>query len=206
MQVRDLMTVRVVCVSPEMSLHDVAHLFLDRHISGAPVLDDDRVIGIVTKTDLIRGEEEGRGAVNEVMTTDVIVLTEKMPVTEATRVMFRHDVNRAPVVRGDRLVGFVTRSDLLRPHLRTDDEILADIEHGVLSGALGLSPRVMVVRVLDGVVFLEGPVRDEQQHTMLRRLVVAVPGVVDVVDHTQVAPMALARLEAERSGAPTRTA
>lgn len=201
MLVRDLMTVAVVTASPDASLKETARLFVAREVSGAPVVTDrGELVGMVTKSDLLREHEQGSRLVREVMSSEVISLTETMTVTQAARILVHHRIRRAPVLRGGAIVGIVAQLDLLRPYIRTDDEILADIEQEVLVGALALSPRLLRARVHDGVVVLEGPVQSAQQHALLRRLVVAVPGVVELIDGAVIAP-AEVRPDAARTGA-----
>ncbi len=119
------------------------------------------------------------------MSTKVVSLVEEMTVTEAARVLQRHHIKRAPVTRGDRLVGIVTRADLLRPYLRTDAEILAEVEDSILARALGLSPRSVQVSVEEGVVSIEGRVGSAREKAILLRLARSVDGVVDVEDRLE---------------------
>jgi osmotically-inducible protein OsmY len=81
----------------------------------------------------------------------------------------------------------VTRADLLRPYLRTDSEILAEVEDAVIERALGLSPRLVRPFVANGVVRIEGEVPTRRARAILLRLVRSVDGVVDVEDVLQVA-------------------
>ena len=191
MQVRDVMTVRVHTVTPDTSLKEVAGLLLRERISGVPVVDDGRLVGIVSESDLqpLREAIPDRPlrVAADVMTRDVVALTEDLTVTEAARVLVRNHVKRAPVLRNESMVGIVTRADLLRPLLRTDAEILAEVEDAVLGKSLGLSPRLVQVRVLDGVVRLQGQVGSERQRAVLLRLARSVDGVVDVIDALRVA-------------------
>jgi len=188
MNVRQVMTVDVVAVDPQRSIRDVAALFAARRINGAPVIDRGELTGIVTSTDLMRAAEDGRScSVGDVMSRDVVTLTEGMTVAEATRVLARDGLHRAPVLRGTKVVGMVTRTDLLRPYLRTDGEIHADVEE-TLSRSMGITHRELHARVLDGVVFLEGTVSSGRDHGLLLRLVSRSTGVVDVIDHVRVAP------------------
>ncbi|HEX9824702.1 MAG TPA: CBS domain-containing protein [Actinomycetota bacterium] len=186
MLVRDVMTVGVVTVSPETSLKEVAGLLLGAKVSGVPVVDGGRVVGIVSESDLLPLREGTAGhpvaRASDVMTRKLISLVEEMSVTEAARVLQRHRIKRAPVMRGGRLVGIVTRGDLLRPYLRTDTEILVDVEESVLVRGMQLSPREVRVSVTDGVVSLKGEVPDPRTRSILLRLVRSIDGVVDVVD------------------------
>jgi CBS domain-containing protein len=136
------MTRKVITVKADASIRDAAHLMLQQHVSGLPVVDEaGRLIGIVSEGDFIRRSEigtqtprirwldflmgPGRSAVDfvhehgrkvsEIMTQDdLCTATEDMPLEEVVRLMGRRNVKRVPVVREDALVGIVTRSDLLR--------------------------------------------------------------------------------------------
>lgn len=187
--VRDVMTVRVVSVSPETPVRELARLLVEQRISGVPVVEDERVVGLVSESDLLPLREERPArpvrTAADVMTSPVITLTEKVSVTEAARLLERHRIKRAPVLREGRLVGIVTRADLLRPYLRTDSEILAAVEDSI--AAQGLSPRAVRANAFDGVVTVEGEVGSERDRAILLRLVRSVDGVVDVVDRLAVA-------------------
>lgn len=191
MLVRDVMTVRVRTVSPDTPLKEVASLLIGERISGVPVVQDGRVVGILSEADLVPLRESRPGrplrTAANLMTRPVITVTEDITVTEAARVLERHRIKRAPVLREGRLVGMVTRSDLLRPYLRTDGEIRAEVEDAVLREAMGLSPREVQVSVAGGVVTIEGRVAAERDRALLLRLARGVDGVVDVADRLAVA-------------------
>jgi len=141
MKVKDFMTRQVVTVTPETSILGAARLMLDHKISGLPVVTDDgRVVGIISEHDLLRG---GTGDVNtershwlrlmieqvnladetarlqkrkvrEAMTPDPVTITETAPLEEAGRLIAENDVKRLPVVRDNRLVGIIARTDIVR--------------------------------------------------------------------------------------------
>lgn len=141
LRVGDIMTNQVICLKPEMTLESVTELFLERRISGAPVIDDDgRAVGIISKTDLIReshdrenltewevadSEDEGdrgfhiqnetRATVAEVMTPVVVTLAEDALITEAAQIMIEKRIHRIPVVSESGRVGIVSAVDLLGP-------------------------------------------------------------------------------------------
>lgn len=191
MLVRDVMTVGVVTVGPGTPVKEIASLLVGARVSGVPVVDDGKLVGIVSESDIMPVHQGDPGhsvkIAADVMNRKVISLIETMTVTEAARVLQRHRIKRAPVTRGERLVGIVTRADLLRPYLRTDSEMLAEIEEMVLQRALGLSPRDTRASVTDGVVRLEGSVPTRRARAILLRLVRSVDGVVDVEDELEVA-------------------
>ncbi|HEV8681427.1 MAG TPA: CBS domain-containing protein [Actinomycetota bacterium] len=183
-RVKDIMSVRVITVTPQTPIKEVATLLVEQRVSGVPVVDGGRVIGIVSESDILplREEKPARPVrtAADVMTAPVITLTEEATVTEAARVLERHRVKRAPVLREGLLVGIVTRGDLLRPYLRTDTEILVGVEDVI--EAQGLSPRHVHAAVRDGVVTLDGTIGTERDRAILLRLVRSLDGVVDVVD------------------------
>jgi len=189
MRVRDVMTVDVLTVELDTPLKVVAKRLLLARISGAPVVDGGRVVGIVSESDLLPLKEGAPGrpirVAGDVMTAPVVTLMEDCPIPEAARVLQRHRIKRAPVVRGGHLVGIVTRTDLLRPYLRTDSEIRAEIEGEVLGDGLELSPREIDVTVDGGVVTLVGEVPTPRTRSLAIRLARGVDGVVDVVDRLE---------------------
>ncbi|WP_435851795.1 CBS domain-containing protein [Streptomyces misionensis] len=158
------MTDDVVTVSETTPAADVVRL-LDRHgISGLPVIDrDDKVLGVVSASDLVReraaGHPDGPGEtpVREVMSTPAVTVHPEQRVPDAARLMERRGVERLPVVdEEDRLIGIVTRRDLLRVFLRGDEEIRRQVSEEIVAGELGLPPGAVGVSVRDGVVTLAG--------------------------------------------------
>lgn len=191
MKVRDVMSVRLICARPDTPIQEVARTIVRNRIGGVPVVDvDGHVVGIVSESDLqpLKDGKPGRAlrTAADVMTRPVITLMEEDTVTQAARVLRRHRVKRAPVVREDRVVGVITQSDLLRPYLRTDGEIGADIEEAFLQDGIAEKADVLV-SVTGGIVALEGTVPDRRYAAILARLARAVDGVIDVRDLMRVA-------------------
>ncbi|CAK7283526.1 CBS domain-containing protein [Streptomyces misionensis] len=160
----EVMTDDVVTVSETTPAADVARL-LDRHgISGLPVIDrDDKVLGVVSASDLVREraarrpDGPGETPVREVMSAPAVTVHPEQRVPDAARLMERRGVERLPVVdEEDRLIGIVTRRDLLRVFLRGDDEIRRQVSEEIVAGELGLPPGAVGVSVRDGVVTLAG--------------------------------------------------
>ncbi|MFF7444069.1 CBS domain-containing protein [Streptomyces sp. NPDC008122] len=181
MKVGDLMTDNVVSAVPATSFKDVARLLAEHDISGVPVLDeDDRVLGVVSESDLLARREP---AVRELMTEPAVTVHAEQSVADAARLMVRRGVERLPVVdEEERLVGIVTRRDLLCVFLRPDAEIRHRIREDVLSADRGLSDNAVDVHVLDGVVTLEGRLQRSSQARTVVELSERVDGVVAVVD------------------------
>ena len=139
----DIMTRDVITVFPHTSLRYVAKLLAENHLSGLPVVDDARhVVGIVTENDLLKWSDEpgekqtwwldmlAEGnqlapdfldlvrvegeKVRTVMKTDVATITESLPVTDTAKLMVAKSIKRVPVLRNSKLVGVVSRADLVR--------------------------------------------------------------------------------------------
>jgi CBS domain-containing protein len=206
MKVKDVMTRHPVTASPETRLRDLARLLTDRQISGVPVVDaDGRCIGVVSEADLlfkqlsrplsrrlplewIIGERHDpaelrrRAALTaaEAMSAPAITITSDRPIREAAAVMVERKVNRLPVVDDGRLVGIITRSDMVRAYLRLDDEILAAVRDDVIRRTLWLDPATFEITVDDGVVHIVGLVDRRSTARILEQLVALVDGVVGV--------------------------
>ena len=123
MRAADVMTPDPVCISPDASITDAIRLMLERKFSGLPVVDArGALVGIVTEGDLVRRAETGTQRkrwgwieflMGPVMTADVRTVTENSRLDEIVHLMERHQINRVPVVREGKLVGIVTRANLL---------------------------------------------------------------------------------------------
>ncbi|MFI7296566.1 CBS domain-containing protein [Streptomyces sp. NPDC050121] len=187
--VGEVMTHEVVQAHRETPFKDVVRL-LDRHrISGLPVVDaDDKVVGVISGTDLIRHQAAGAPdrrpvTARELMSTPAVTVHPEQRIADAARVMERHGVERLPVVdEEDRLIGIATRRDLLRVFLRTDDEIRREVRDDVLPHALGRPAREVDVSVRDGMVTLHGPLENGGDLALAIRLTYRVDGVVGVVN------------------------
>jgi len=186
MLVADVMTVRLLCARAETPVKEVARRLVRNRIGGMPVVDaEGQLQGMVTESDIqpLGNERAGRivQTAADVMTRPVISLSEEDTVAEAARVLSRHRIKRAPVLREGRVVGIVTKSDLLRPYLRADGEIRLDVEEALLDDGVSEGATVEVT-VDEGIVRLAGTVRDQRQSALISKLARAVDGVVDVQD------------------------
>ncbi|MGW5782279.1 CBS domain-containing protein [Streptomyces sp. NPDC003863] len=181
MKIGDLMTGDVVSAVPVTSFREIAKLLAEHDITGVPVLDeDDHVVGVVSESDLLARHEL---TARDLMTTPAVTVHAEETVADAARLMVRRGVERLPVVDvEERLVGIVTRRDLLCVYLRPDAEIRRRIHEDVLTNAMDLPGDTVDVHVLDGVVTLAGRVRRHSQALMLVELAERVDGVVAVVD------------------------
>jgi CBS domain-containing protein len=203
--VDDVMTAAVVTVGPETPYRAVVDLLVSHRFSAVPVVDAfRRVTGMVSEADLLRkieyaGDEQPRlfesrrhrgergkataQTAGDLMSAPAVAVLAGTSIAAAARLMDKHGVKRLPVVDDlGRLVGIVSRGDLLKTHLRPDDQIRADIEDGVLPGLLADQSRTVQVRVSEGVVTLTGAVDRWSTTDLADRLTRQVAGVVDVVN------------------------
>ena len=119
-KVSDYMDVVVHTLSPTTTIHEAVSFLLDNHVTGAPVVEEGRLVGILSEKDCLRllatGDDHDlpRGTVAEYMTEDVQTVTPTMNVYFAAGMFLSTSVRRFPVVDGGRLVGAITRFDILR--------------------------------------------------------------------------------------------
>ncbi|MER7958078.1 CBS domain-containing protein [Streptomyces sp. NPDC096030] len=198
-KVGGLMTDEVVSAIGSSSFRDVAKLLAVHDISGVPVVDaEDRVLGVVSESDLLARREL---TADGLMTTPAITVHAEQTVADAARLMVRRGVERLPVVdEEERLVGIVTRRDLLRVFLRPDAEIRRRVREDVLADTMALPGDAVDVHVLDGVVTLGGRLPRRSQVPMVLKLTEQVDGVVAVVDRLS------ARVDDSRLAPSARTA
>ncbi|MCX5309123.1 MULTISPECIES: CBS domain-containing protein [Streptomyces] len=190
--VADLMTPTAVSVQRGTLFKEIARLLKEFDISAVPVVDeDDRPVGVVSEADLLRKRSSGSGTntAADLMTSPAITAQTEWSVVRAARVMRGRQVKRLPVVdEAGRLIGILSRSDLLQLFLRRDQAIQEEILEDVVTHTLGLSPSSLTVEVTDGLVTLSGTVSRRSLVPIVLRLCQSVDGVVDVVnrlDYTQ---------------------
>ena len=219
MNVKDVMTSPVLSVESDSPILQAIRIMLQRHISGLPVIDKEgRLVGIVTEGDFLRRAETGTQRrrprwlefligpgrladeytrshgrkVHEIMTADPITVTEQTPLEEVVRVMEKHRIKRLPVVRGQELVGIVSRANLLhalaglardiKPATTSDqgirERLLAEL------GRQSWAPATHInVIVKDGIVELWGAITDDRARQAIMVAAENVPGVQAVRDH-----------------------
>lgn len=227
MQAKDVMTTNVVSVTPDSTVSEIAQILLQRNISAVPVVDaDGRLLGLVSEGDLIRRSElgterkrswwldllagEGERAqeyvrahgmhARDVMTGHVITVNETTDLAEIATILEEKRIKRVPVVRDGKIVGIVSRSNLLQgliargapAPVATGDE---DIRIRIVSELDELSwlhPTQLNVIVADGVVDVWGYVETAAQKDALRVAIENVGGIKEVKDHVNVLPHYLA--------------
>jgi CBS domain-containing protein len=200
------MTKDVLTVAPSTQLKDAAQLLAEHRISGLPVVDDDgRVLGVLSEGDILfkeAGATDKPGfferllsgpsggfelklaarTVGEAMSAPALTIGPTRPVTVAATMMIDEGVNRLPVVdEENRLMGIVTRADLVRAFVRSDAEIEHEIREDVIRQKLWLEPDMFRVEVVGGEVQLSGEVETRTDAEILPTLVQRVPGVVAVL-------------------------
>jgi CBS domain-containing protein len=199
MRVEDVMTRDVISIAPSSPLKRAGTLFLEHGISGLPVVEGGRLVGVLSESDIVAKETSGYGSddvspaeathlrrereavtVGQAMTPDPVTAERWTPVWSAADRMAQHHVNRLPVVDpGGSLVGIVTRNDLVRAFARSDRAIEREIREHLLP-SVDLGPNALEITVASGVVTIKGEIDSESARTCLRNTVHLVPGVVDV--------------------------
>lgn len=216
---RDIMTAHVVTVTPEASVHDVAAMLNERKLNSVPVLQGRALVGIVSTSDLICREELGtatealgpsarsnwgpsalpdaakvRGPhASDVMSEVVATVRESASLAEIVTAMLASHVRQVPVMRGSKLVGIVSRSDIVRAlaqrppgarePLGADDDIIRYHVIETLVGIPGTSPWATTVTVCCGVVELNGSIEEELAKEPSRLAVEGIPHVAKVEDY-----------------------
>ena len=150
MRVQDVMTRSVISVRPDTALRDIARLLDEHRISGVLVVDEHgALLGVVSEADFLveaqggasvrrspiarlfgragdagsPGDRHFASTASELMTSPVITIGPEVLIADAAAVMTKQRINRLPVVDDGRLVGIVTRADLVRSYVRTDEQL-----------------------------------------------------------------------------------
>jgi len=217
MNAADIMTTRVITVLPDTSVRETARILHANRISAVPVVDaEGAILGMLSEGDLVRRTKAGpdgggswwlslladRGALapgaggsryltaGEVMTREVIRVRETTSVEEVATLLERHRIKRVPVERDGKLVGIVSRANLIHG-LAARPEGAAPLAgdagiRGAIMDALQkavVSTHLLNVVVSDGTVYLWGAVDTASEHQAVRAAAETVPGVKRVSDH-----------------------
>ena len=218
MRAHQIMTRPVITVSPETTIVEAADIMLRRHISGLPVVDAaGKLVGIVSEGDFIRRSEIGtqrkRGRflkfilgpgqaaadfvhehgckIAEIMTAEPVTITEDTPLQDIVALMEKNRLKRLPVIRDDRVVGIVSRANLLQAVASLARQIpdpTADDDHirNRIIDALGKNdwcPHGLNVIVRDGIVHLSGIITDESSRQASIVCTENIAGVRKIHDH-----------------------
>jgi CBS domain-containing protein len=226
MKAGDIMSARVITISPDASVQNAVEVMLKNHISGLPVVGaSGALVGVVTEGDFLRRAETGTTRkrprwleflvgpgrlakeyvesharkVGEVMTRDPITITEDTPLDAIVQVMERRRIKRVPVMRGSKVVGIVSRSNLMHavatlgrtaaPPAQSDaairQQLLDEFQKQFWAPAA-----LIDVAVKDGVVELWGTILEGAQGEAIKVCAENIPGVKRVVSHlTWIEPM-----------------
>jgi CBS domain-containing protein len=218
MKAKDVMTTNVVCISPQATVLQAVRIMLQRNISGLPVVaDNGQLVGMITEGDLLRRAETGTQKhrarwiefligpgrlatdyvqthgrkVEEIMTSEPVSVSEDTPLEDVVRTMEKKRIKRVPVVLGGKLVGIISRANLLHA--------LAGVARDIKTGATDAEIRARLLADLDkeswapigaldifvnqGVVELWGTITDDRMRPALIVAAENVPGVKEVRDH-----------------------
>ena len=225
MQAADIMTTNVVSVEPDMEIREIAGLLLEHRISAVPVVNDDmRIVGLVSEGDLVRRFETGTDnrhswwladafstrdktadyikshgrKASDVMTETVITVSRDTPLYEIAALLEKHHIKRVPVTHDDRLVGIVSRANLLhglvaqrpesgRTKLPADKELRTTLLNEI-SAATGSEAALINATVIDGAVQLWGNVDSPDRRKAAGVAAESLPGVKSVENNICVVP------------------
>ncbi|MFF0311255.1 CBS domain-containing protein [Streptosporangium sp. NPDC004379] len=193
------MTRKVVSVREDACFKQIAAVFVAHAVGAVPVLDGEgRVTGVVSASDLLREEPEGPPGTapgdgvrrpsrcdlaRRLMSSPAITVPEAATLADACRLMRDHHVRRLPVVdRLGRLVGIVSRRDLLKPFVRPDRDIEREIRQDVLTRSLWMDTSRVRVSVRNGMATLSGTMTLRGDTRTALTMTLRVDGVVGVID------------------------
>jgi CBS domain-containing protein len=222
MKARDIMTRDVITVRPNTSVRDIASLMVEKHISGVPVLtDDDTMVGIISQSDLLHRAEVGTErkhkwwfrtfadssalardyakahglTAHDVMCRYVVSVRDDAELGDVADILDKHRIKRVPVMQQGRLVGLITRGDLVRAlsqvqatrqAKKIDNASLHRLLHERMRNQSWIDKSYINVSVNDGVVELWGFVDTADQHSALRALIEETEGVSRLEDKVTV--------------------
>jgi CBS domain-containing protein len=227
MQAKDIMTPCAIAVSPDTPIYAIARALAEYRISGVPVVDGGKVVGIVSEGDLMRRPELGTDKsrrswwlemlmdetelakefvkthgklARDVMSSPVVSVNEDTPVADVAATLEKHHIKRVPVLRDGRLVGIISRANLVqclaasggrdieRPTAASDEEIRQRLIE-TLEKQPWASVHNTSVFVRNGVVELWGFVESEDEKRATRIAAEEIPGVKQVIDHRALRPV-----------------
>jgi CBS domain-containing protein len=168
--VKDVMVRDVAYASIPGSRDDVLKTLQDHKVSGIPVIKKDEVVGMITRTDLLRNREEDQTAL--LMTRDPVLISPERSIVEAAKLLIEHDIRRLPVVEGRKLVGIITVADIVRvaadlgikesiePYLEKETAVLWSEMPLPVAGSIMEFAAVQACPVIDSSLKLVGMISD----------------------------------------------
>jgi CBS domain-containing protein len=226
MQVKDVMTTKVITAKPDASVTDIAKLLIKHRISGIPIVDEkNALVGIISESDLMRRPEtkterhsswwlhliqdptdqaltyiksHGRHA-KDVMTRDIATVSEDTSLDEIAQLLEGRRIKRVPVLRDGKLVGIISRADLLRALAgskqvqpsSTDEQELRKAAESAIEKHAGFDAKFVSVVVSNDVARIWGGVELPATKDAARIAVENVPGITAVEDNVNVFPAAV---------------
>lgn len=223
MKAADIMTTEVVSVSPETDVSEVARLLLAQRISAVPVVDHDgHIVGMVSEADLMRRTRCDRGhhwwlslfaddtaefirrhgsRAQDVMSCEIVSVSKDTTIAEIACVLETHAIKRVPVIEDGRLIGIVSRSDVLRglaslnaggnPGEAASDLVIRQSIIDLIKANASVSLRAVSIIVSDGVVYLWGVTETKKDREAVRVAAEAVAGPSNVHDYLNTLPQVL---------------
>lgn len=224
MNAADIMVHQVITIKPDATIREVAALLIAKHISAVPVTDaDGKLLGIISEGDLLRRAETGTERrrpwwltwlvsnetlttefikshsrkVSDVMTRNVIVARPDTPLHEIATILEHNRIKRVPIVQGDKIVGLVSRANLVQtlaswrdesPPTKLDDIALRDSVMAILEKEPWAHVALINVTARSGVIDLWGLVSSEKQRDAIRVAIQNIPGVTGVNDNLTIRP------------------
>lgn len=224
MKAKDVMTTPVITVSAETEVREIAQLLLEKRISGVPVVDaGQNLLGIVSEGDLIRhvgtgAEDEGRGSwwlavfaspgeqaqsyvkhhgrfAREVMTRKVHAVSEEATLPEIARILESRAVKRVPVVRGRKVIGIVSRANLLHGLVAAKPQATRSVADAELRDGLnaeiakaGIRATFLNIVVADGIAQVWGSVESREELHAVQVVVENADNLIAVENHVNVLP------------------
>jgi CBS domain-containing protein len=224
MKARDVMVSPVITVNPSSLVKDAARIFLERQVSAAPVVDDEgQLVGIVSEGDLLHRHEAGTERkrswwlrlmtddavlaadytkaharkVGDLMTRNVITATPETELGDIAMLLEKHAIKRVPIMQDGRLVGIVSRANLIQAvassqselQVSCSDENIRDRLLAHLRSQPWAHTTLLNATVNGGVVDLWGQIYSEEERTAIRVAAEGMPGVHVVNDHLAVRPV-----------------
>ena len=201
MRVNEVMTADVITVTPDTGIKAAARAMVDNGVSGLPVVDEGgHLVGMITEADFLAqaaaraGGKKGKllsvlfgsnevrehaETVGQAMTKHPFTVDANAQVAEAARLMAQHGVKRLPVVDEDaRVIGIVSRSDILTVFTTPDEVILDEVREDVARRVLMIDPDILEIEVKDGIVTVSGEVPTRTDARLLEELTTRLDGVV----------------------------
>jgi CBS domain-containing protein len=191
MRAKDVMTSPVHTVGPGTTVQDAVQLMTTTSVAALPVVDGDRLVGMVSEGDLLRHRvpsdptaslrrlpadpDIGPRTVAEAMSPRPLTTEPAADLAEVAEKLLDGDVRSMPVLEDGRVVGIVSRRDILRAMVRGDDVLTMEVQHRL--DEYGGTPQRWTATVEGGVVTVHGVLRDETERAVVAVLARTVPGV-----------------------------